>query len=842
MKHRRQHKGIVCGIHDEKGFGYIIGELPSQFQDQNVFFFTRNVYRGPINVGDAVEFSLDGKSNNGLRTESVWLINKNSSSQGGDDENVVLEHGPDKGCSERLFHCKEASAGSFRGSRKHLSSDTASSETANQYKPSNQLTTNQTYQSGNRRSLIFSGDDEAHGRVVKEAKSLFLSKENNIPDERRSSCERKSSNVSSETKQMIALDKDHRPFRPPVLDKPLTSGIYSQTGYRRSGFVPQSNDGSKCNSGFPTGSLGSSQPLSETSMATVRVKELTQRFSTKEKHVLDLETRGSDHSSISKRFSSRNLIKNNQGTSGSLTSIMAAARLHSVSQDIKSSLHDELSGRLVGKDQTNNTSTLSGCLSLAHSMSLSETPVVSKSSNTAVSTKELKQRLSTRDKNMLAGEGSRSDDITNSNAFFTMNLRNKDEGGSDKFTKSTSTLVTCPRSLSPNLKSSSPEQISHGLHSMSKTSTPSKDQEGDHSPKRPRKGRVVTLKDHFGFIKPFANEMPLNFAKKYVYFAKRALSSGDIKVNDEVEFQLDMRNEEKPSAKRVWSLKDINENNQNDKDMIDETFSTIDAGISGGSKRIKSVKESRLSKNKGDSISGMDDSTIDSQAQSNTQNRAASVGFSIQQQIPGRICSLKDGYGFIRPSDKLPEDYPQSKDVHFYLNKLSCGLMQLSTGDEVEFTLGTKDKDRPMAIKLQITRFRRRNVTEIRKYLESVGGQLDDLKSIKEGIIDGMKMDANAMSTSEFFVTLLTCLPAWNCVFSCTNLNDKDVQLLLTLILEIEELCPLEAIFQKAIKVLSDSKFFSVIRGRFKDFIAELVKPLASEDNCFGCKFMHNLL
>ena len=80
------------------------------------------------------------------------------------------------------------------------------------------------------------------------------------------------------------------------------------------------------------------------------------------------------------------------------------------------------------------------------------------------------------------------------------------------------------------------------------------------------------------------------------------------------------------------------------------------------------------------------------------------------------ICSLKDGYEFIRPSDKLPEDYSQSKDVHFYLNKLSFGFMPLSTRDKVEFTLGTKDKDRPMTIKLQITRCRRRNVTEIRIY------------------------------------------------------------------------------------------------------------------------------
>ena len=1127
MEYKGQFKGIICHLNDQIGFGYITGELPSQFHEKIVFFLTKDVHHGSVKVGDAVEFSLNKGSDDYLRAKSVWLLNENGFRNHTSNEKPSYEKKPSNSFSEakeRITSDKDyaifkpplpakpliSNIGYQTGSRRpdlvsedddgskyvvetrHTGSLSGSfdysesfSETSEENKSSNteisvkkliqRFSTKDKHMLAGKTSrsddFIISNissttnlrkEDENGSGTLKSSTSIAISRPHSLASDFKSSLPgqiseglhpkhpmAKTSTLSedqnrdlspkrpkkgrvvelkdhygfdsfSEAKERIASDKDQAIFKPLLPAKPLTSNIGYQTGSRRPGLVSEDDDGSEYvvetrHTGSLSGSLDYSESLSETSgenkssNTEISIKELIQGFSTKDKHMLAGKTSTSDDFIISHASSTTNLRKEDENGSGKLKSStsIAISRPHSLASEFKFSLAGQTSERLHQKHPMAKTSTLSedqdrdlspkrpkkgrvvelkdhygldsfseakeriasdkdytifkpplpakpltsnigyqtgsgrsglvskdddgskyvvetrhtGSLSCSvdYSESLSGTSGENKSSNTEISIKELIQRFSTKGKHMLAGKTSTSDDFIILNRSSTMNLRKEEENGSGTLKSNTSIAISHSLSLASDFKSSFPGQISEGLHQkhpMAKTSTLSEDQDRDLSPNRPRKGRAVALRDHYGFIRHFANEMPPNFATKDVHFTKRAISSGDFKVNDEVEFQLDTRNGEKPSAKRIWSLKDINDNNQNDKDMKDETFGTIDRGISGGSKRRKSIKEDRLIKDEGNSVSDMENSTMDGQAeqlsldqssekkssskyrvkqtdrademleplsrsrgntsrQSNTQNRADSIGASMQQQIYGRICSLKDGYGFIRPSDKLPEDYPQSKDVHFYLNKLSCGFMPLSIGDEVEFTLGTKDKDRPMAIKLQITRFRRRNITEIRKYLHSVGEQLEDLKSNKEGITDGMKMDENAMLTSEFFVILLTCLPTWNCVFSCTDLNDKDVQLLLTLILEIEEYCPLEGIFQKAIKVISNSNFFSVTRGRFKDFIAssvqkndmnsimviqafllmllrycpeksravaKLVKPLASEGNCIGCKFMHNLL
>ena len=792
----------------------------------------------------------------------------------------------------------------------------------------------------------------------------------------------------SKAEERTALDEDCVTFKPPPSAKPLTSNIAYQTGSGRPGLVSEDDDCSKYvvetrHTGSLSASVDYSESVSKTSRENkssnteISIKELIQRFSTKDKHTLAGKTSTSDDFIISNASSTTNLRKEDENGSGKLKSntSIAISRPHSLASDFKSSLAGQTSeglhqkypmaktstlledqdrdlspkrpkkGRVVAlkdhygfdsfskaeertaldedcatfkpplpaKPLTSNigyqtgsgrpglvsedddgskyvveaghTGSLSG--SMDYSESLSETSGENKSSNTEISIKELIQRFSTKDKHMLAGKTSTSDDFIISNAFSITNLRKEDENGSGTLKSSTSIVISRPHSLASDFKSSLAGQTSEGLHQkhpMAKTSTLLEDQDRDLFPKRPKKGRVVELKDHYGFdsfseakemiapdkdyaifkppllakpltsnigyqtgsgrpglvskdddgskyvvetrhtgslsgsvdnseslsetsgknkssnteisIKelirrfstkdkhmlvaktsttddfiisntsstmnlrkedengsgtlksntsiaishslslPFANEMPPNFATKDVHFTKRAISFGDINVNDEVEFQLDTRNEEKPSAKRIWSLKDINDNNQNDKDMKDETFGTIDRGISGGSKRRKSVKEDRLIKDEGNSVSGMEDSTMNGQAeqlsldqssekkssskygvkqtdrademeplsrsrgntswQSNTQNRADSIGASMQQQIYGRICSLKDRYGFIRPSDKLPEDYPQSKVTKNDLILNSTPEKQVIAFQDRVITINIKEAQHPL--------------------------------------------------------------------------------------------------------------------------------------------------
>ena len=194
-------------MNDQIGFGYITGELPSQFHEKNVFFLTKDAHHGSVKVGDAVEFSLNKDRDDYLGAKSVWLLNEN-------------------------------------GFRNHTSNE-------------------------------------------------------------KTSYEKKRSNSFLEAKERIASDKDKAIFKPPLPAKPLTSNIGYQTGSRRPDLVSEDDDGSKYvvetrHTGSLSGSMDYSETLSETSEENkssnteISIKELIQRFSTKDKHMLAWKTSTSD--------------------------------------------------------------------------------------------------------------------------------------------------------------------------------------------------------------------------------------------------------------------------------------------------------------------------------------------------------------------------------------------------------------------------------------------------------------------------------------------------------------------------------------------------------------------
>ena len=96
----------------------------------------------------------------------------------------------------------------------------------------------------------------------------------------------------------------------------------------------------------------------------------------------------------------------------------------------------------------------------------------------------------------------------------------------------------------------------------------------------------------------------------------------------------------------------------------------------------------------------------------------------------GTLCSVKNDTTvnkpwFIKPSGSLPEVYNKTKDVYMNRENISQYILPLTRGDSVEFVLGIRDKSKPMAIKVRVSRYSRRSCQELVDYIKSLSEYLN---------------------------------------------------------------------------------------------------------------------
>ena len=93
----------------------------------------------------------------------------------------------------------------------------------------------------------------------------------------------------------------------------------------------------------------------------------------------------------------------------------------------------------------------------------------------------------------------------------------------------------------------------------------------------------------------------------------------------------------------------------------------------------------------------------------------------------GILCPIRNEKSiFIKPLNDLPKGYKKNKDVYMHSDNISKYVLPLKGGDSVEFVLGERDKEKPMARKVKVTQYSQRTSKELLEYIDKY---TEDLKS-----------------------------------------------------------------------------------------------------------------
>ena len=87
----------------------------------------------------------------------------------------------------------------------------------------------------------------------------------------------------------------------------------------------------------------------------------------------------------------------------------------------------------------------------------------------------------------------------------------------------------------------------------------------------------------------------------------------------------------------------------------------------------------------------------------------------------GTLCQVRNEKSmFIKPLGNLPDGYNPNKDVYMYSDNISKYVLPLKGGDSMEFVLGDRDKEKPMARKVKVSQYSQRTSKELVDYITNL--------------------------------------------------------------------------------------------------------------------------
>ena len=188
------------------------------------------------------------------------------------------------------------------------------------------------------------------------------------------------------------------------------------------------------------------------------------------------------------------------------------------------------------------------------------------------------------------------------------------------------------------------------------------------------------------------------------------------------------------------------------------------------------------------------------------EKRAAKIK---RNPVQGRVINFTGNRarGFIKP-DRMPEGYPSDRDVMFYCDQVRSGYLNLIEGDTLGFTLGTKDKEKPMAFSVQLLRCAPRGADVLIDWIEQ---SLQKLQSGDE--------EHNRQRT-KYAIEILSCDTIWETIGHCRNPPDMFISSLLNLLLYINsEFQSIKKYFVDMLHIWVYSPFFDSRKGAMKIYI-----------------------
>ncbi len=332
-------------------------------------------------------------------------------------------------------------------------------------------------------------------------------------------------------------------------------------------------------------------------------------------------------------------------------------------------------------------------------------------------------------------------------------------------------------------------------------------------------GTVVNLKAHHGFIRP---RLPLPSEynrRKDVYFKLSSVIGPTVAENMTVCFYLS-EYKEKPSATAVFKegfdVSSVGYSRQNrasegnrERGRVQRAGSSTRAESQDGTKRQAST------------LWQTEENSEPSQKASKTRS---SKPASLLPHL-GWVCAVKETFGFLKPEEKLPEDYGQ-KDVIFFLNKLRVANFRLVPGDALEFSLGTKDKEKPMALNAKLIKCCVRSDQDINSYLDSTTQQIKQLEPRTEA----SESEETEVQQSKYslILELLSCSALVRCIGNTPHMSNSTVILVLELVVGLKDkTAGMEEQFRSLLSTLCETKFLQGLDSRLGQFIAEVGREAA---------------
>ena len=355
------------------------------------------------------------------------------------------------------------------------------------------------------------------------------------------------------------------------------------------------------------------------------------------------------------------------------------------------------------------------------------------------------------------------------------------------------------------------------------------DEKGNTEDMKVHMGVVKDIKNSHGFIKPTI-ALPEDYnQRKDVFFHFSKVIGAKVDNGMVVKFTLNSENKLRPEATMVC---------QKDTDL-----SSVVEGRGRNSKRQRGGRGRSSSRKKRSDTSLSNPQDIDISPESETKNctGAQNSGFSNSESNgkpssgkgrlgiyahTGKVCTIKDEFGFIKPDGPLPEDYSQ-KDVIFFVNRLRVANFPLTNGDALEFNLGTKDKDKPMAINAKLVKCLPRNDEIINSYLDST---LNRIQNMEQGS-ETNESDESFQSKYSLILELVTCSPIAHCIGDTSRMSNSTVILILELMRLLKKhVSGIGEQFRVFLSTLSETKFLHGVDSRLGQFINDDSKnPFSSQ-------------
>ena len=328
------------------------------------------------------------------------------------------------------------------------------------------------------------------------------------------------------------------------------------------------------------------------------------------------------------------------------------------------------------------------------------------------------------------------------------------------------------------------------------------------------------IKSH-GFIKPTVL-LPAEYNQgKDVFFHFQKVRGPKVDKGTMVLFKLNSENKDRPAATVVCQEGlDINSLDKREGRQRDgrtdrsgrRSSGTDGVGTRSGNPPKVDTTSEQLPKDVANS-----QNTASSNTESNAKSQASKSRLGILPYT-GKVCTVKGDFGFVSPNCSLPDDYDK-KDVIFFMNKLRIANFQLLDGDVLEFNLGTKEKDRPVAINVKLVKCIQRRDHVISSYVDSTLKQIVKIDQDTE-TVESAENETNEHTKYGLILELVSCSAVAQCIGSTSRMSDSTVCLIMEMVCLLKnQTSGLAEQFRTFLSVLSETKFLHGVDSRLGEFI-----------------------